>query len=209
MRFTKFVGFDNYINVFSKSTTLYSLFIAIVVSLVSLVIALVLGTLLALWINSANGMFAYVLEIMILIPWVTSQVVAAMLWKWLLKDETGLINYFVQKLGHEPIGFLSNKNIAIVSLIVVITWRVIGYVMVQLVAGLKSIPKEYDEAAMIDGVNKWQMFWFVKLPQLKTPMAISAIIVALSNLNNLTVPLTLTGGGPGNKCWHIQRECQR
>ena len=198
MDFSKFVGLKNYIDVFSKETTITSLLVSLKISIVSLVIAIIIGTLLALWINSANGRFAYILEIMILIPWVTSQVVAAMLWKWLLKDETGLINYIVQQLGHEPIGFLSDKNIAVVSLIIVITWRVIGYVMVQLVAGLKAIPKEYDEAAMIDGVNKWQMFWFVRLPQLKTPMAISAIIVALSNLNNLTVPLTLTGGGPGN-----------
>ena len=198
MDFSKFVGLKNYIDVFSKEATITSLLVSLKISIVSLVIAIVVGTLLALWINSANGRFAYILEIMILIPWVTSQVVAAMLWKWLLKDETGLINYIVQQLGHEPIGFLSDKNIAVVSLIIVITWRVIGYVMFQLVAGLKAIPKEYDEAAMIDGVNKWQMFWFVRLPQLKTPMAISAIIVALSNLNNLTVPLTLTGGGPGN-----------
>ncbi len=198
MNFTKFVGLENYISVFSKSTTISSLIVSFEISLVSLVIALVIGTLLSLWINAAKGSFAYILEIMILIPWVTSQVVAAMLWKWLLKDETGLINYFVQKSDHDPIGFLSDKNIAVISLIVVITWRVIGYVMVQLVAGLKAIPKEYDEAAMIDGVNKWQHFWYVRLPQLKTPMAISAIIVALSNLNNLTVPLTLTGGGPGN-----------
>ena len=62
---------------------------------------------------------------------------------------------------------------------------------------MKSVPIEIEEAAMIDGANKWQMFWKVRLPQLKTPMALSAIIVALSNLNNLTVPLTLTGGGPG------------
>ena len=198
MQFSKFVGFQNYINVFSNKATIDSLVVSFNVSFVSLFLALVSGTLLALWIDSAKGKFAYVLELMILIPWVTSQVVAAMLWKWLLKDETGLINYFVQKSGHEPIGFLSSRNIAIISLIFVITWRVIGYVMVQLLAGLKTIPKELDEAALIDGVNNGQMFWFVKLPQLKTPMAISAIIVVLSNLNNLTVPLTLTGGGPGN-----------
>lgn len=198
MQFSKFVGFQNYINFFSNKATIDSLVVSFNVSFVSLFLALVSGTLLALWIDSAKGKFAYVLELMILIPWVTSQVVAAMLWKWLLKDETGLINYFVQKSGHEPIGFLSSRNIAIISLIFVITWRVIGYVMVQLLAGLKTIPKELDEAALIDGVNNGQMFWFVKLPQLKTPMAISAIIVVLSNLNNLTVPLTLTGGGPGN-----------
>ena len=197
MDFTRYVGFDNYLDVLHDKNVIRSLGLSFVISFSSLAIALVLGVLLALWINSAKSGFAYALEIMILVPWVTSQVVAAMLWKWLLKDETGLLNYVFSKLGLGTVGFLSNKNIAVISLIGVITWRVIGYVMVQMVAGLKAIPKEYDEAAMIDGANKWQMFWKVRLPQLKTPMALSAIIVALSNLNNLTVPLTLTGGGPG------------
>lgn len=197
MHFSKFVGFQNYLNTLTDPSTLKSIGLSFYVSLVSLLIALVAGVLLALWINASGGRFAYVLEIIILIPWVTSQVVAAMLWKWLLKDETGLINYVLTKLGMDTVGFLSNKTIAVYSLIGVMTWRVIGYVMVQMVAGLKAIPKEYDEAAVIDGANKWQLFWQVRLPQLKTPVAISAIIVALSNLNNLTVPMTMTGGGPG------------
>lgn len=198
MNFTKYVGLQNYADVLGNSQTLESIGLSFFISLISLVLALVSGVLLALWINTAEGRAAYILEIMILIPWTTSQVVAAMLWKWLLKDDTGLLNYLLAKCGMEKVPFLSDKNIVVISLIGVITWRVIGYVMVQMLAGLKAIPKEYDEAAMIDGANKWQLFWLVRLPQLKTPMAISAIIVALSNLNNLTVPMTLTGGGPGH-----------
>lgn len=196
MNFTKYVGFDNY-KILFEPDTLRSIGLSFYISFVSLGIALVVGVLLALWINASRGSFAYVLEIIILVPWVTSQVVGAMLWKWLLKDDTGLMNYVLNVLGIDSIRFLSDKSIVIYSLISVITWRVIGYVMVQMVAGLKAIPKEYEEAAMIDGANKWQLFWKVRLPQLKTPMAISAIIVALSNLNNVTVPMTLTGGGPG------------
>lgn len=197
MSFTKFVGLQNYTDVLGDKKTLESIRLSFFISFVSLVIALVSGVLLALWINAARERFAYILEIIILIPWTTSQVVAAMLWKWLLKDDTGLLNYLLTRLGLDTVGFLSNKRIVVFSLIGVITWRVIGYVMVQMVAGLKAIPREYEEAAMIDGANRWQLFWRVRLPQLKTPMAISAIIVALSNLNNLTVPMTLTGGGPG------------
>lgn len=197
MEFTRFMGFQNYIDVMGDKKTWESINLSFFISAVSLVIALVSGVLLALWINAASSGFAYILEIIVLIPWTTSQVVAAMLWKWLLKDDTGLLNYLLSRLGMNTVRFLSDKKIVVASLIGVITWRVIGYVMVQMVAGLKAIPKEYEEAAMIDGANKWQLFWQVRLPQLKTPMAISSIIVALSNLNNLTVPMTLTGGGPG------------
>ncbi len=196
MNFTKYVGLDNYKILFAPDT-LKSIGLSFYISFVSLAIALVVGILLALWINASKEKTAYVLEIIILIPWVTSQVVGAMLWKWLLRDDTGLMNYILNQLGIQSVRFLSDKDIVVYSLISVMTWRVIGYVMVQMVAGLKAIPKEYEEAAMIDGANKWQLFWKVRLPQLKTPMAISAIIVALSNLNNVTVPMTLTGGGPG------------
>lgn len=197
MNFTKYVGLQNYIDVLTDPDTIKSIGLSFYISFVSLAIALVSGTLLALWINASSGRFAYILELIILVPWVTSQVVCAMLWKWLLKDDTGLMNYLLNQLGIDSIPFLSSKTIVVYSLIGVMTWRVIGYVMVQLVAGLKGIPKEYEEAAMIDGANKWQLFWKVRLPQLKTPMACSMIVVALSNLNNVTVPMSLTGGGPG------------
>lgn len=196
MNFTKYVGLGNY-KILFDSDTLKSIGLSFYISFFSLAIALIAGVLLALWINASKGRFAYALEIIILVPWVTSQVVGAMLWKWLLKDDTGLMNYVLNQLGLQSVRFLSDRDIVVYSLISVMTWRVIGYVMVQMVAGLKAIPKEYEEAAMIDGANKWQLFWRVRLPQLKTPMAISAIIVALSNLNNVTVPMTLTGGGPG------------
>ena len=77
------------------------------------------------------------------------------------------------------------------------TWRIIGYAMVNILAGLKSISLSIEEAARVDGVSRWQMFCYIRLPMIKTQMLISAIILTLSNLNNLTVPLSLTGGGPG------------
>ena len=183
MNFTKFVGFKNYIDIFKKPDTIKSIGLSFYISFVSLAIALVSGTLLALWINASSGRFAYVLELIILVPWVTSQVVCAMLWKWLLKDDTGLMNYVLNQLGIDSIPFLSSRTIVVYSLIGVMTWRVIGYVMVQLVAGLKGIPKEFEEAAMIDGANKWQLFWRVRLPQLKTPVACSRLFRLLPRLS--------------------------
>lgn len=197
LQFTKTVGLENYISMLGSKAIQQDIGRTFYISGLSLAIALVLGTVLALWINSERGMLAYLIQLMGLIPWVTSMVVAAMLWKWILQDDSGLMNYFIRVLGGQKVGFLTNKTIAVYALIFVMTWRVIGYVMVQVLAGLKSVPHDLEEAAYVDGANKWQMFWAVRFPMLKTPLTISAIIVGLSNLNNLTVPLTLTGGGPG------------
>lgn len=197
MQFTKFVGLNNYTDVLGDPEILMSFARTFFVSGISLVIALIAGVIVALWIHTASKRFAYALQIITLIPWVTSMVVAAMLWKWILQDEIGLLNYFLAEIGLPKVGFLTNKNIAIYTLIFVMTWRVIGYVMVQILAGLKAIPYEYEEAALIDGASGWDLFWRVRLPLVKTPLAISATIVGLSNINNLNVPLTLLAGGPG------------
>jgi ABC-type sugar transport system permease subunit len=197
MNFTKFLGFKNYFDVLSNKEIVKTMYLTFFVSFVSLFFALLLGTLLALWINISKGIFAYSLQILSLIPWVTSMIVSALLWRWMLQGDFGLINYILSRLGAKGIGFLTDVKIVVYTLIFVMTWRVLAYVMVQILAGLKAIPREYEEAANIDGANSWQLFWKVKFPLLKTPVAISCIIVALSNINNVTVPLSLTGGGPG------------
>ena len=68
--------------------------------------------------------------------------------------------------------------------------------MIILLAGLKSIPKDYFEAAAVDGASPWQSFRFVTIPQLKTPLLVTSVILTLSNLNNVETPLIVTGGGP-------------
>lgn len=209
MQFTRFMGLGNYLDVLTNKQIIASIGRSFFISSISLVLALILGMLLALWINAASGKLAYTLQIATLIPWVTSMIVAAMLWKWIFQDETGLLNYFMAETGLGKVGFLTDRNIAIYTLIFVITWRVIGYVMVQLLAGLKSIPVEYEEAAQIDGANRWNLFWRLRVPLLKTPLAISAIIVGLSNLNNLNVPLSLLAGGPGKSTMVVAIEIYR
>lgn len=197
MNFTKFVGLDNYIHVLTDASFIRSFFLTMGISLVSFAIAIALGVLLAVWIDKMNKVAAYLLEMVILVPWVTSMVVSALLWKWLFQDSLGLINYLLNQVGLASIKFLSDKNVVVWTLIFVMTWRVVAYAMIQVLAGLKGIPKDYEEAALIDGANRRQLFWRIKIPMLKTPLAISSIIIALSNINNVVVPNALTGGGPG------------
>ena len=209
MQFTKFVGFDNYIIMLKNSNVLKSIGRSFYISSIGLVSSLVISIALALWIHMLKGFIAYFMQIMILIPWVTSMVVASMLWKWIFQDDMGLLHYVITRLGGSKIGFLTNPKIAIYTLIFVMTWRVLGYVMIQVLAGLKAIPHEYEEAAYLDGANKWELFWRVRLPLLKTPLAISTITIAISNINNLTVPLTLLAGGPGTSTMVVAIEAYR
>lgn len=197
MKFTEFVGFDNFIKVLSNPSYLSALGRTFYISAISLVISLVLGVAFALWINKRKSIIAFSIQLIVLIPWVTSQVVGALLWKWILNEDLGILNYFIRFFGGDKLPLLSDAYLANVMLILVITWRTIGYAMVNVLAGLKSISPSVEEAARIDGTNGWQMLRYIRIPMLKTPLLISTIILTLSNINNLVVPLTLTGGGPG------------
>lgn len=207
MIFSKFLGLQNYIDLLSKPEILKDIGRSFYTSILSALLALGFGVLLAVWVNKCNRRTALILELIILVPWVTSMVIAAMLWRWMLNDNVGILKYLCQKLfGITQTGFLTNSSTAIYTLILVMTWRVVGYVMVQALAGLKAIPEDLIEAARIDGANKWDIFWRVRLPLIKTPLTISFVIVFLSNINNLTVPWTLTGGGPGSSTTTIAVE---
>lgn len=197
MKFTEFVGFDNFIKVLSNSSYMAALGRTFYISAISLVFSLVLGVAFALWIHKLKRVFAFSIQLIVLIPWVTSQVVGALLWKWILNEDLGLLNYFIAFFDGGKLPLLSDAYLANVMLIFVCTWRTIGYAMVNVLAGLKSISLSIEEAARIDGTNSWQMLRYIRIPMLKTPLLISTIILTLSNINNLVVPLTLTGGGPG------------
>jgi ABC-type sugar transport system permease subunit len=77
-------------------------------------------------------------------------------------------------------------------------WKRIGYAVIVLLAGLKSIPGELEEAATVDGAGAWQIFRRITLPLLKTPLLLVLIVLTLSNLNTVETPLVMTGGGPGD-----------
>lgn len=197
MNFTDFVGLDNFIRVLSDKTYLAAFGHTFLFTAASLVISLSFGVVFALWIHKYKGITAYAIELLVLIPWVTSQVVGTILWKWILNEDLGLLNYIIRVCGGSPLKLLSDPNIAQITLILIMSWRTIGYAMVNILAGLKSIPDNVEEAAIVDGVSKFQMLRYIRLPMIKTPLLISTIILTLSNINNLTVPLSLTGGGPG------------
>ena len=158
---------------------------------------MVLGLVFALWIDQRTGAVAYLIQLIGLLPWVISMMVGTVLWRWILNGDTGLFNYFLRCLGIAPVAIFENKTASLVTLIVVMAWRTIGYSMVMILAGLKGVDKGLLEAARVDGANTWQALMRIKLPLIKTPMLLSTIVLTMSNFNNNTVPLILTGGGPG------------
>ena len=198
MQFGGFVGWKNYIKIFSDSKFWPSIRVTMLISLSATAVSLVVGALLAIWVDSDRCRYGYAIQLTGLVPWVTSMVVAALLWKWVFDGETGLMNYLLSRLGLRPISFFSSAVSAIITTVFVMAWRTIGYSMVMVLAGLKGLPHELIEAAAVDGASANQTFWRIKLPMIKTPALISAIVLTMSNFNNNTIPMVLTSGGPAD-----------
>ena len=191
-------GLGNYLKLLKDPRITKSLVFTFQVTIISTMLSVVIGLIMALWVDRTKGKLAYLIEMFGLIPWVISMMVAALLWRWLFNGELGLFNMIVKALGHNPIYVVENKTSAIIALIFVLTWRLVGYAMIMILAGLKSLDTTLIEAAKVDGASPWQMLWHIKLPLIKTQMLLSTIVLTVSNFTNNTVPKVLTSGGPND-----------
>lgn len=193
-----FVGLGNYLRLLKDVRISKSLLFTFEITIISTLLSVGIGLLLALWVDREHGLFAYLIEMFGLIPWVISMMVAALLWRWLFNGDLGLFNMILKALGHNPIYVVENKNSAIIALIFVLTWRLVGYAMIIILAGLKSLDPVLLEAAKVDGATPWQLLWHIKLPLIKTQLLLSIIVLTVSNFTNNTVPKVLTSGGPND-----------
>lgn len=142
-----FVGLGNYLRLLKDVRISKSLLFTFEITIISTLLSVGIGLLLALWVDREHGLFAYLIEMFGLIPWVISMMVAALLWRWLFNGDLGLFNMILKALGHNPIYVVENKNSAIIALIFVLTWRLVGYAMIMILAGLKSLDPVLLEAA--------------------------------------------------------------
>ena len=130
------------------------------------------------------------------LPVITSWVVVALLWKWILNPNGGLVNSTLAAIGIHGPGWWTSKSWSMISVIIPSAWKDLGYVMLILLAGLQSIPPEYKEAAAIDGASRRQILFRITLPLL-TPASFFILVVSL--INNVQVfdqIYVMTQGGP-------------
>lgn len=193
-----FLGLQNFKEILKSPRIQYSFYITFIVTFAATAISIVVGLLLALWIDKRTGLFAYWIQLIGLIPWVISMVVAGLLWRWLFNVDLGLFNVIVRALGGTTIDVINKRIPAIIGLIFVMAWRTIGYAMVMILAGLKGLDGNLIEAAQIDGASGLQTLFKIKLPIIKSSVLLSTIVLTVSNFTNNTVPKVLTAGGPVN-----------
>lgn len=130
-------------------------------------------------------------------PVVASMVVVALIWDWMLRSD-GLLNYVLQQLQliNEPIGWLTNSDLVLFSVMIVTIWKGLGYYMVLYLAGLQSIPQELYDAAAVDGAGPVRQFFSITIPMLRPTMVLVGTLTAINALKVFTEIFVMTGGGP-------------
>lgn len=132
------------------------------------------------------------------IPVITSIIIVGIAWKWVFASD-GLLNFLLVEKLHlfsQGILWLTSKNLALISVMFVTIWQGLGYYMILYLAGLQTIAPEFEEAARIDGANRFQIFYKITLPLLKPTVALCSIISCIAALKVFGEIYVMTGGGP-------------
>ncbi|KRE07994.1 hypothetical protein ASE63_21925 [Bosea sp. Root381] len=191
----RFVGAANYVFLFQDERFLENLWNTAVFVIVGVALCWTFGLTLALALRRQSWGTA-VLRAIVLVPWVTNQVVLALMWKLLLGGEFSPLNDLLRSVGLPPVNPFISLEQALPTLTVINAWRATGFAMLMLLAGLAAIPKEVDEAAEVDGATKLQQIRYVIIPMLRPISMVCIVTLMISFFNVAVLPLVLTGGGP-------------
>ena len=191
----EYVGLENFVTLFDDPNFYTSLKVTLMFVGGSVALQFGVGILMALVLNQqirGSGVYRAIL----IIPWTISAVIAAFSFKFILDDNFGILNYNLNQLGMESVGWLSDPNIVIWSLVIANMWYGTPFTLLFLTAGLLSINPSLYEAARIDGASKMRSLFYITLPLLKPFMIINLILITMWSVNLFDIQLIMTGGGP-------------
>jgi multiple sugar transport system permease protein len=194
-----FVGFNNYIRLYSDPFYHQAVLATIKYTVGSISVKLLFGMCAALLLHNQRR-WRNLLTGLVLLPWIVPSVVQALTWKSVLDPLFGGLNPILMALGliDRSIGWLSEPQTAMAAVIAVNVWAGIPFFTVNILAGLASIDKEMYEAAEIDGANVWQQFLHITLPSLRYVIAVATLLSTIWTFNGFETIWLLTHGGPAN-----------
>ena len=195
-----FVGLQNFKTIFSSGENYLSYITnTFIFTCITIILKTVFGLGLAVLLNEGIKRFVNLYRVLIYLPAVLPTLVVALIFRSILNPATGLLNTFLRGIGLDSaaLPWLVNPHIALYSVIGVDTWKGVGYIMVILLAGLQTIPKDYYEAAEVDGANAWSRFRHVSLPLLMPAIVVVTVLNVLYGLRVFDIVYALTNGGPG------------
>jgi multiple sugar transport system permease protein len=189
------VGFRNYSELFSSHEFANTVQNTLTLTFAGVAIQVVLGTALALFFNQQLRGATLVRGIIVL-PMLLTPIVVGLMWRALLNPEWGLLNWITVKLGFGYIGWLSDPNLALWTLVLVDSWQWTPFVFVIVFARLQALPQEVFEAGSVDGANWFQRTFYLTLPLLMPAIVFAAVFRAIDAFRTFDLVYGLTNGGP-------------
>ena len=190
-----FVGLANYQSMLSSrefySSLLTTMLFALGVTTLEVGLGLCLG-----FLMNAKTRVQGLLRGAVFTPVVISIAATAIVWMFLLNTQGGPINSSLNSLGLDNVGWLTDPNMALISVILVSVWKGVGLSAVLFLSGLQGISRELEEAAVVDGANRWQIAWRITLPLLSPTTFVVFFISLVGTFQSYGLVLLLTQGGP-------------
>lgn len=197
MQETKLIGLKNFADLFRhdsfrvalKNTFVYAVTFVPLTLLIALAVAVLLN-------QKLKGVKVF--RALFFMPYISSAVAVSYVWAALLNPTSGPVNMLLQALGMEnPPMWLTSTKWAMATVVIISVWKNFGYYSIIYLASLQGVPRHLEEAAMIDGANKWQVFRNVTLPELRPVTFFCLIMAAISSFKVFDQVYVLTEGGPG------------
>jgi len=195
-----FIGLTNYFSLLSDSSFLKGLINTLIYTGVQMSVTLLLAIGLAFLLNSPAIRFKKIFRLIYFFPVFTSLVVAALIFRLIFEQDTGMVNILLSKVGIPKLDWLGDPTFGLISLIIVGIWRQLGIQFIIILAGLQNISRDIIEAAVIDGASNYKIVRYVVLPLLFPVIFFVFITQSILALQLFEQPYILAGGsgGPGN-----------
>ena len=191
-----FIGLNNYIQDLKNDEFTSSIVTTWVFTIGVVSIEFLLGLLIALGLNNL-GKGKNLIFTIIIIPMMITPVAVGLIWRLILHPQLGIFNYILSKFGVEKIAWLGDSKLALPTVMFVDIWQNIPYMVLVLMAGLVTLPKEPFEAAAIDGSSRIQSFFRLTVPMMMPTFSVVLLLRAIMSFKTYDLIYVMTRGGPG------------
>lgn len=192
----QFIGTDNYARLFGDARFWQALGNTALFAIVGVPSVVLLSLVIALGLNHSQGRFFRALRSFYFVPAITAIVAVALVWGYMFNTQFGLFNYLLSLVGLPPVPWLSDPTVVKFSVVMVAVWRGLGLNVIIFLAALQGVPKEYLEAAAIDGASALRRTVSVVIPLLRFAIFFVTITTVIAWLQFFDEPFVLTKGGP-------------
>jgi len=192
----EFIAFDNFSEALKDKYFWKSFLASLRFTVMAVPISIIIALSVAVGINAIPEKKQSFFRASYFLPTLISISVAGILWRWFFNTEFGFFNTYLQKMGFDPVPWLTDPSWAMKSIVFMTIWWSIGGAMIILLAGLQSIPKHYYEAASIDGANTWQQFLLITIPLLKPVLLFVIVLSTIGAFQVFGQTFIITRGGP-------------